>query len=82
MVNLEHCDAITLLFTASAALRGNQLKDAALLYHAGKIRAKIDLAHYKSVSKWGNGPSQAMGNLIHIVSQQINSHPAFSMPTA
>ena len=82
VANLEQWNALMLLFTANVAISGEQLKHAAILYHAGKIRAKIDLKHYKSVGKGGNSPATGLGALISMLSQRINSHPAFSMPTA
>ena len=80
--NMEHWNALILLFTVNVAIIEEQFKHAAILYHAGKIRAKIDLDHYKSVGKGGNSPATGLGALISMLSQRINSHPAFSMPTA
>ena len=83
MANFDHWDSVMLLATASAAMRDEQqFKHAVLLYHAGKIRAKIDLDHYKPVGKGGNSPATGLGALISVLAQQINSHPALSMPTA
>ena len=82
VTNMEQWNALMLLFTVNVAIIEEQFKHAAILYHAGKIRAKIDLDHYKSVGKGGNSPATGLGALISMLSQRINSHPAFSMPTA
>ena len=82
MAHFDQWDSVTLLATAASALQEQQLKQAAILYQAGKIRAKIDLEHYKSSKKGGNSPATGLGALISVLAQQINSHPALSMPTA
>ena len=82
VADLEQWNSLMLLFTSNVAIIEEQFKHAAILYHAGKIRAKIDLEHYKSSKKGGNSPATGLGALISMLSQRINSHPAFSMPTA
>ena len=72
IADLECWDAPTLLTAANMAIQEEEFEDAGILYHTGKIRAKVDKNHYIPTRKGGNGPVPALTSLIWTVRPPLN----------
>ena len=71
VADLERWDGITLLIAANMAMQEQRLEDAAVLYHAGGIRTKIDLKHFPPIRR--SGPASMVQSLGVSVGGKINS---------
>lgn len=80
---LRHSDStpsIALFLAAAAAYRLGRLEDAAFLFYAGKLRARLDMERFVPVGTGGDSPGVAMAALSQSLGGAINPaimrHPA------
>lgn len=70
--NSGSAPSVAMFLAAAGAYRLGRLEDAAFLFYAAKLRARLDMERFVPVGTGGNSPGVAIGALSHSLGGAIN----------
>ena len=72
LTNSQRAPALALFMAAAGAQGSQRVEDAAFLFYAGQLRARLDLARFPPKGAGGDSPAVAIGALSSQIGQAIN----------